>query len=64
MTDDHRVLIVEDEPRTSTLLLECVRSLGMRRLVAATLEEVDVAIANAGFCCVLLDTQIPSATQP
>ena len=56
----HMGLIVEDDPEVATLLVQVVRSLGHAARVATTLEDVDAAIAEGGYCYVLLDKQIPA----
>jgi CheY-like chemotaxis protein len=57
--DTHCVLIAEDDPAMAQNLASFVASLGMRSRIASTLEEIDQAIAEGGFCCVLLDKQLP-----
>jgi DNA-binding response OmpR family regulator len=55
------ILIVEDDADTARRLAAFVRSLGMKARIAATLADVEAALAEESFCCVLLDKQIPAA---
>jgi len=61
IAQEHTVLIVEDDPKTAEHMVEFVRSLGMSARVAASREDVDLAIAEGGFCIVLLDKQLPAS---
>jgi CheY-like chemotaxis protein len=56
----HHLLVVEDDPGTSRHLLALARSLGMTARLAATLAEVEAALAEEKYCCVLLDKQLPA----
>jgi CheY-like chemotaxis protein len=58
--DSHCILVAEDDSATAKQLASDVASLGMRARMVSTLEEVDKAIAEGRFCCVLLDKQLPS----
>jgi len=59
-SDCHTILIVEDDAKIAAMLVGWVRALGMHAIVATTLEEVDRAIEEGGFCAVILDKEIPA----
>ena len=56
----HHLLVVEDDPGTARHLLALARSLGMTARLTATLAEVEAALAEEKYCCVLLDKQLPA----
>jgi CheY-like chemotaxis protein len=55
----HRVLIIEDDPILAAVLAAMVASLGHEFVIARTLEEVRLRLAEGRYCYVLLDMQIP-----
>jgi DNA-binding response OmpR family regulator len=56
----HRVLVVEDDPRLAAELCRLLASIGHEAIHVSTLEELRAAIETGGFCCVLLDMEIPA----
>lgn len=56
----HVALIVEDEPETAEYLRDFCASIGHSSRHCVTLADVRAAIAEGGFCYVLLDMQIPA----
>jgi CheY-like chemotaxis protein len=55
-----KILVVEDHANTARHLGAAIGSLGMVARVAATLADVETALAEGTFCGVLLDKQIPA----
>ena len=60
LTDPHEALIVEDDPATARNLAAFAASMGHKYRICTTLAEVREAIAQGGYCYVLLDMEIPA----
>lgn len=59
MSDDHVVLLVEDEPEMAEELSELLESFGYTVLLATTQKQALALVDKSEFCLALLDLQIP-----